>query len=83
MEESRETFDFTAVPAPSPETKPLVEEVVVPEPAPAPAPAPPPAPAPAPEPTPSPGIAYTTYPVFASPSPVRPFRLRFGLRNKM
>jgi hypothetical protein len=64
MEETRKTFDFTAVSAPA-----LA-----------------PAPAPAPEPTSvvvsAPGIAYTTYPLFADPPPVRPFRLRFGGRNK-
>jgi len=39
--------------------------------------------APVPAPAPAPGVAYTTYPLFAAPPPTRPFRLRFGLRNKM
>jgi len=41
------------------------------------------APVPAPAPAPAPGVAYTTYPLFTAPPPTRPFKLRFGLRNKM
>jgi hypothetical protein len=81
MEETTETFDFAAVPPPSPVPAPAVvileeEKVVVPEPVPAPAPAPvvvekvvPP--------------AVTRLILPGVPSPTKPFKLRFGLRNKM
>ena len=122
MEETVETFDFSAAPA-----LVVVEEVVVPAPAPAPAPTPEPvvveeevvvpAPAPAPVPTPEPvvveevvvpaiieqekAVAPVAVPMYVSgvvekaipsartsiilpgvPSPTRPFKLRFGLRNR-
>jgi hypothetical protein len=77
MEETTEVFDFSAVaapsPSPSPAPEPVVEEVLVP------APETEPVvveevvvPAPA-RPTFLPGV----------PTPTKPFRLRFGLRNKM
>lgn len=77
MEETVETFDFSAAPAPSPVPEVVPEEVAA-------------APAPAP-------VAVVVEEVAAAPAPVRPkflpgvptppstskpFKLRFGLRNK-
>lgn len=79
MEETVETFDFSAAPAPSPVPEVVPEEVAAAR-----------VPAPAP-------VAAVVEEVAAAPAPVRPkflpgvptppstskpFKLRFGLRNK-
>ena len=87
-EETPASFDFTAVPAPAPSpaldvepaTAPVIVEEAVSEPAPVPVVVEEvvsePAPAPAP-------VPVTRLILPGVPSPTKPFKLRFGFRNKM